>query len=189
MSRLLAALLLVLSIRPDVLAGQTAAPAATLLPGARVRITQAGEKPRVAIVVAQSADTLLVRSPELANTVAMPIADISRLDVSTGRHRSVIKGMALGTAGAGALGAAIWAMTFEPCESTEFLGCLFEPESRGDAALMGGAVGGVVGFVVGSLVGLVPREHWERVSPADARVSATVRPGAHGTALRVSLQF
>ena len=189
MSRLIAALLLVLSIRPDVLAGQTAAPAAALLPGARVRITQAGEKPRVAIVVAQSADTLHVRWPELANTVALPIADISRLDVSTGRHRSVLKGMALGAAGVGALGAALGAMTFQPCESTEFLGCMFTPASRGDAALLGGAIGGVVGFVAGSLAGLVPREHWQRVSAADARVSAAVKPGAHGTALRVSLRF
>ncbi len=189
MSRLIAALLILLLARPDALAGQTAASAAALRPGARVRITHAGEKPRVAIVVAHTADTLLVRWPEFANDVALPLAEISRLDVSAGRHRSVVKGMVVGTAAAGAIGAAAGAISYQPCTSTEFLGCLFAPDSRTDSALLGGVVGGVLGFVAGSLAGLVPREHWKRVTLADRRVAAAVMPGAHGADLSVSLRF
>src|SRR5215218_8168437 len=130
MSRLIAALLVLLLARPDALAGQTAATAAALVPGARVRIARAGEKPRVAIVVAHTADTLQVRWPEFANTVALPLAGISRLDVSTGRHRKVVRGMVLGTVGVGALGAAVGAISYQPCTSTEFMGCFLAPESR-----------------------------------------------------------
>jgi hypothetical protein len=187
MTRLIAALLLLLLAQPDALVGQTAA--AALHPGARVRITQAGEKPRVSIVVAQSAETLLVRSPEFSNTVALPLADISQLDVSTGRHRNVVKGMVLGTAIVGTIGAVAGAISYQPCTSTEFLGCLLAPESRSDSALLGGVVGGALGFVAGSLAGLVPREQWKRVPLANRRVAAAVMPGAHGTGLGVSLRF
>jgi len=189
MSRLIAALLVLLLALPDSLVGQAAAPASPVVPGARVRITRAGEKPRVAIVVAHSADTLLVRWPEFANAVALPLTEISRLDVSTGRHRNVVKGMVLGTVGVGALGAALGAVSYQPCTSTEFLGCLLAPQSRADAALLGGVVGGALGFVGGSLAGLVRHESWKRVSLADRRVAAAVRPGAHGADLSVSLRF
>ena len=189
MSRLIAALLVLLLARPDALVSQAAAPASRVAPGARVRITRTGEKPRVAIAVAHTADTLLVRWPEFANDVALPLAEISRLDVSTGRHRNVVKGMVLGTAGVGALGAALGAISYQPCESTAFMGCFLAPESRGDAALVGGVVGGALGFVVGSLAGLVRHESWKRVSLADRRVAAAVRPGAHGADLSLSLRF
>jgi hypothetical protein len=188
MSRLIAALLLLVLARPETVIGQTAA-AAALLPGARVRITQAGEKPRVSIVVAQSADTLLVRSPEFSNIVALPLTDISQLDVSAGRHRNVVKGMVLGTAVVGTIGAIAGAISYQPCTSTEFLGCLLAPESRSDSALLGGVVGGALGFVAGSLAGLVPREQWKRVPLANRRVAAAVMPGAHGTALGVALRY
>ena len=90
---------------------------------------------------------------------------------------------------AGAIGAIAGAISYQECTSTEFLGCLFAPESRTDSALLGGVVGGVLGFVAGSLAGLVPREHWKRVTLADRRVAAAVRPGAHGAGLGVSLRF
>jgi hypothetical protein len=189
MSRLIAALLVLLLARPHALAGQTAATATALLPGARVRIARAGEKPRVAIVVAHTADTLQVRWPEFANTVALPLAGISRLDVSTGRHRNVVKGMVLGTVGVGALGAAAGAISYQPCTPTKFMTCFLAPTSRAQSAMVGGALGGTLGFVVGSLVGLVRHESWKRVSLDDRRVAAAVGPGAHGTGLGVSLRF
>ena len=189
MSRRIAALLLLLVARPDALVGQTAAPAASIQPGTRVRITNAGGKPRVGIVVAQTADTLLVRWPEIANTTSLPLSGISRLDVSTGRHRNVAKGMLLGTASVGALGAVVGALSYQPCTSTEFLGCLFEPESRSDAALLGGVAGGALGFIVGSLAGLVSREDWKRVSLDGRRLALQVRPGTRSASLGASLQF
>jgi hypothetical protein len=189
MSRLLTALLLVLFARPEALPGQAAAQAASIQPGARVRITHAGQNPRIAVVVARSADTLLVRWPEYTNAVAVPFAEISRLDVSTGRHRNVLKGAVVGTLSAGAVGAVLGAATYTPCESTEFLGCFLAPTSAAESAAVGGVVGGVLGLIVGSLVGLPARDDWRRVSLDEQRVAVAVTPRGRGTDLGVSLRF
>jgi hypothetical protein len=189
MSRLLTALVVLLVSLPGVALSQTRAPAGSLTPGARVRIAQAGEKPRVGIVVARTADTLLVKWPEFASSAAVPFADISRLDVSTGRHRRVLKGMALGTVGVGTIGAIAGAISYQPCQSTEFLGCLFAPASRSDAAAFGGVVGGALGLVVGSLVGLQRHESWKRVSLDDRRVAIALAPRGQATGVGVSLHF
>lgn len=190
MSRLLAALIVLsLLTRPDALSGQSAAAVPALSAGARVRIARTGEKPRIATVIGHSADTLVVKWPEFANPVPVPIADISRLDVSTGQHRRVLNGMALGTASVGALGAVVGMITYKPCTSTEFLGCLLAPESRSASAVMGGAVGGALGLVVGTIVGLQRHESWRRV-PLEARRSAvSVSPHARGTRLGLALTF
>ena len=181
MTRLLTALLLVLLARPNVLPGQATTLAAAVQPGARVRITHAGQKPRTAVVVAHSADSLLVRWPEYTNAVAVPFAEISRLDVSTGRHRRLLKGAALGTLSAGTVGAVLGAATYSPCESTEFLGCLM--------AVIGGVVGGVLGLIVGTLVGLPSRDDWQQVSLDASRVAVAVTPRGRRTDLGLSLRF
>ena len=189
MSRLLTALIIVLLARPNVLAGQAATPERAVGPGARVRITQAGQKPRIAVVVASSADTLRVRWPEYTNAVALPFAEISRLDVSTGRHRKILKGAAVGTLSAGAVGAILGAVSYSPCESTEFLGCLMAPASATESAVLGGVAGGVLGLIVGTLVGLPKRDDWHQV-PLDApRVAVAVTPRGSGTGVGLSLRF
>ena len=185
MSRPIAALLLLLLARPDVLVGQAAPSATQLGPGARVRIaTRDDSKPRVTTVVARKGDTLLVRSREY-NTIPLPFDDISRLEVSTGRHRNVVKGMAFGTLIGGTAGAILGAAAYEPCTGV----CIMAPGSRGESAAFGGAVFGVLGFVVGTLTGLSSHDTWQHV-PLDARrVSVNVRPRAHGTGLGVALEF
>ena len=189
MSRLLTALIVVLLARPDVLTGQAAMPEGAVGPGARVRITQAGQKPRIAVVVARSADTLVVRWPEYTNPVALPFAEISRLDLSTGRHRKVLKGAAIGTLSAGAAGAILGAATYTPCESTEFLGCLMAPTSASESAAIGGVLGGALGLIVGTLVGLPKRDDWHRVSLDASRVAVAVTPRGRSTNVGLSLRF
>ena len=189
MSRLLTALIVVLLARPDVLTGQAAMPEGAVGPGARVRITQAGQKPRVAVVVARSADTLVVRWPEYTNAVALPFTEISRLDLSTGRHRKMLKGAAVGTLSAGAVGAILGAVSYTPCESTEFLGCLMAPASATESAVLGGVAGGVLGLIVGTLVGLPKRDDWHQVSLDASRVAVVVTPQGRGTAVGLSLEF
>jgi len=189
MTRLIAAFLLLLSARPDVLLGQATAPATQLRPGTRVRIvTRDDSKPRVTTVVAQFGDTLLVRWPGL-NTLRLPADEIRQLEVSTGRHRNVLKGMLLGTGIGGTVGGVLGAASYQPCESTEFMGCFMAPTSQGESAVIGGAVFGVLGFVVGSLVGLASHDTWQQV-PLDARrVTVNVAPRAHGAGLSVALEF
>jgi hypothetical protein len=189
MSRLLTALIVVLLARPDVLTGQAAMPEGAVGPGARVRITQAGQKPRIAVVVARSADTLVVRWPEYRNAVALPFAEISRLDVSTGRHRKVLKGAAIGTLSAGAVGAILGAATYTPCESTELFGCLMAPTSASESAAVGGVLGGALGLIVGTLVGLPKRDDWRQVSLDASRVAVAVTPRGRTTDIGFSLRF
>ncbi|MEO6529023.1 MAG: hypothetical protein ABIP93_20560 [Gemmatimonadaceae bacterium] len=189
MSRLLTGLLVVLFTVPEALPGQAAASAASIRPGARVRITQAGQQPRVAMVVTRSADTLLVRWPELANTVAVPLAEIYRLEFSNGRHRKVVKGMALGTLSLGTAGALLGAAASTPCTSSDPLGCFLVPVGRNQSALMGGAVGGVLGLVVGALWGLPIREDWRQVQLDAPRVAVALAPRGGAPGIGVSLRF
>ena len=189
MSRLIAGLLVLALARPATLVGQAAPAAGTLTPGARVRISNTGSDPRVATVVAHRGDTLLVQWPEFTSAVAVPLAGISRLEVSTGRHRRVLKKMFVGTAAGGVTGALLGAASYEPCESTEFMGCFLEPKNRMESAAWGGGVGGALGLVIGSLAGLVRHEGWKRVSLDERRVAVAVTPRAHGTRLGVALRF
>ena len=189
MSRMIAVLLLLVLARPDALASQAAAPAATLPPGARVRIARIAEKPLVATVVTRVGDTLIVRAPGLANPLAVPLAEISQLDVSTGRHRNVGKGILVGIVAGGAVGAGLGAATYQPCESTEFMGCFLAPKDRGESVRVGGVVGGALGLVVGALIGAPRRDTWKRVPLDGSRVAVSVRPRAHGAGLGVVLQF
>ena len=190
MSRLLAALLALFLACPNALLGQAGTPTTAVVPGARVRITQIDQKPRVAVVVSRTADTLRVRWPDLANTTAaVPVADISRLEVSGGRHRNVLKGMAVGTLGLGTVGVVLGAATYSPCDSTEPFGCLLASDNRAEEALMVGALGAAVGLIVGTLVGLPSRESWRRV-PLDAtRVAVSIIPRGGATGVGLSLRF
>ena len=188
MSRLIAVLLVLALARPDTLAGQGARTAGSLAPGARVRITTAGAERRIATLVSQTGDTLLVRWPEFANAVPVPLAGVSRLEVSTGRHRRVLKGLMWGTVAGGATGALIGAATYEPCEPTGFLDCFLEPENRMQSAAWASLVGGTLGLVVGAFAGLAPHERWQSV-PLDGRVAFKLTPHAHGTRIGATIPF
>lgn len=186
MSRLLTALIVVHLALPDVATGQRAMPEGAVGPGARVRITQAGEKPRIGVVVARSADTLVVRWPEHTNAVALPFTGISRLDVSTGRHRKVLKSAAIGTLSAGAVGAILGAVTYRPCKPTEL--CLLAT-TPSESAAFGGALFGALGLIVGTLVGLPERDDWHQVSLDGSRVAVAVTPRGRSTDVGLSLRF
>ena len=110
------------------------------------------------------------RSDRPGAETAFRVSDIQKLEVMSGRRRSVTKSLLIGTGAGVVLGSAIGAMTHEPCESTETLGCILEPENRSQSAALGGLGGALMGLVVGGVVGLVPRERWERVR-LDGRVA------------------
>lgn len=184
MSRLIAVLLLLVLTHPGALVGQAATPALLVQPGARVRISQPGEDPRIAIVVAYTADSLVVQGAEFENDVALPLTRISRLEVSAGSHRNVVNGMLLGTLIGGTAGFILGVATYEPC--TGF--CLFTPDSRSTSGAVGAALFGVLGFTVGSLVGLQSHETWQQVPVDRKRVAIGVRQ-MHGAGIGVSLEF
>jgi hypothetical protein len=184
MSRPIAALFFLLLAQTQSLVAQDIAAAAALVPGTRVGITTRDDsKPRVAVVVARTADTLQLQMAGLANTVAVPLAEISRLDVSTGRHRNVYKGMIIGVFAGGAGGALLGAASYQPCTRN----CLFAPSDAGDSGLIGGIAGGALGLVVGSLIGSARVDDWKRVAADGRRVAVSVEPRARGVG--VALRF
>jgi hypothetical protein len=67
-----------------------------LVPGARVRITASGGRPYAGTLVAVSADTLVLHPEHRADTVRIPVALVSRLDVSRGRRSLVGAGIKYG---------------------------------------------------------------------------------------------
>ena len=93
-------------------------------------------------------------------------------------------------------GVGLGAMTWSPCTATGFLACLMHPDSRGEAALLGGAIGAMVGVPVALIVGLTTgaSEDWDdAVLPTGGitevlmapRIFPGVTPGAVGVGLSI----
>lgn len=186
MSRLIAALLLILFSGSGVLAGQAPGPTMLLRSGARIRITEAGENPRVAVLVARNSEELVVQGPKFETDEAVPLEKITRLEVSTGRHRNVLKGMGLGLAIGGTAGLLLGAVAY-PGRCTGI--CIMGPETRGESAAMGGALLGTLGFVIGTIAGIPSHDTWQRVRVDESRVAFAISPRAAGTGLGVALRF
>jgi hypothetical protein len=116
---------------------------------------------RVGSVVTLQADTLRMsldrtrRSGDSLRVVALPLSNVTRLDVSRGRHsrgRGALIGALLGVALGGALGYA----TGSDCDPGDF--CIID---RTGGAMIAGGMGAVVGTLIGALVR--PGEKWERL--------------------------
>lgn len=184
MSRLIAALFLLHVSGPAVLAGQATGPA-TLRPGDRIRITQAGEDPRVSILVAQNPEELVVQGPKFETDEAVPLGQITRLEVSTGRHRNLLKGMGLGVGIGGTAGLLLGAAGYQECTGM----CLMAPDGRGESAAIGAALLGTLGLVVGTLAGIPTHDHWKRVPLDGGRAPATVGLKVQSRGLGLALKF
>ena len=186
--RAIAAIALAMSL-PSIATAQSAASSESRLPpGTKIRFQLRDGVRHEGSVVALSRDTL--RASWLgASETAFHVSDVQKLEVMSGRRRSVTRSLLIGTGAGIVLGSAIGAMTHEPCESTETLGCLLEPENRSQSAALGGLGGAVLGLLVGGVVGLVPRDRWERVR-LDGRVARlgtrTLRDGAQGVGLAIA---
>ncbi|HEX8724859.1 MAG TPA: hypothetical protein VF737_05660 [Gemmatimonadaceae bacterium] len=147
-----------------------------LTPDTRIRYAVAPDTPAVvANVVAQRGDTLWVRPVRGADTLALGLSRLARLDVSHGKETHALHhagvGFLIGAVGGGVLGYA----GGSDCSSSDWI-CF----SRGETAVFSAALFGAVGAGVGAIVGWVnPSERWEPVAlPHDARL--TFRPGGAG---------
>ncbi|HKP16287.1 MAG TPA: hypothetical protein VJT85_09480 [Gemmatimonadaceae bacterium] len=157
-------------------------------PGTKVRFQLRSGGRLEGRVVSLGPEALEASVPTSSATERYPLADIAKVEVATGRHRPVLRGVVVGTGAGVIIGAAVGAMSYSPCESTEFLGCLLAPESRAQSAAMGGAVAGILGLVVGGLQGLIPRERWQRVQVDGNTVRLNLRALPHnGTGIALAL--
>lgn len=158
-----------------------------VVPGQRVKINSPDARGEF-LVRSASADTLHLETRGAEGTRAVPVASISRLDVSAG-ERTRMAGFGRG-AGFGFLaGAGIGAvMGFADGDDNCAEGgwCILEM-SAGEKAMLGGVVIGGLGAVIGGLVGVAnPGERWQRMPVR--RLTAGPTP-AGGFAAAVSLGF
>jgi hypothetical protein len=177
------------SLSHTVAAAQTAQP---LTQGVRVRVVQLGAD-RKPVVFASGTlsslrgDTARVLTDGFPGTSQDYVLDDRRhLEVAAkGAHhvgRHVVRGALIGAVGVGVIAA----LSFEPCHSTEFLGCMFAPGSRMEAGGVGAILGAVGGGVIGLVVGLVSTDvTW--VPAQTGGVHIALAPG--GAGLVASLAF
>ncbi len=141
-------------------------------PGQRVRVTapDLGIRNQAGRFEGFRGDTLVVAVAD--STMTLPVASVTRLELSRGRESLGGKGAIVGAVVGGAIGLTIGARRVSACEEedpTEFLtgdpGCLFflvEP------VLLSTAGGALLGGIVGEII---KADRWEEVSLDRVRVS------------------
>lgn len=178
---------------PSTEARVAAAPAVwTPAIGMRTRVTSPALGPgrSVARVLGYRADTLMLRPDGTQDSVAVPFAQVTRLDVSRGRKTNVRKGLLIGLLGGATLGAvsAYAAYEEDSCEANQFI-CIGDMFSRSEETLMGGAVVGLLGAAVGGVVGAIWRtERWERAPLGSSAGRVGLAP-ARGGGLALAVSF
>lgn len=98
------------------------------------------------------------------STLTISHASIERLDLAIGEKRQTLKGFLIGAGSGAFLGGTIGLISYSPCTSEEFLGCLLEPNSRGEAAGLGAIIGGLSLGLVGLIVGSQStKTRWQKI--------------------------
>lgn len=168
--------------------------------GARVRVSAPalGGAPRLARVVSSTADTVVLKPSDARDfTVAVPLAEIDRVEVSAGHRprkaRFALIGFVTGTVVGGILGSASYS---DPCVKDPAICAGWFHETRQSDAISGAFVGGVLGTVGGAVLGqLWQREVWTalprgrtvrmRLAPEQRRLASRNSPMPVG--VRISL--
>ena len=171
-------------------AQSTTSLATPIAAGTRVRVSavQLGDA-ITGVVVTHSADTLVVKADGDSGTIALPTAQMARLEISRGKHTQKLKGARIGYLSGAALGAMAGYATYEDphCRAEDWICIDFGP---GFDAAVGATFLGAVGALVGTLVGNHEREQWRPASGGlgrDARMG--IAPARGGVALTASLTF
>jgi|GEM_PF-2835894 len=166
---------------------QTPATDSRLETGTRVRVTSSAPgffgPPMVGNVLAQRGDSLSLRSERTQDSITLPLASISQLEVSAGLHSQIGKGMGLGFLSGALIGAVTGAVQQAANASKT-------PFNAGEAAALVGLAGGFLGIAVGGAIGLMwQTEDWERVSAVGGhKIGFRLAPSATG-GLNVSATF
>ena len=146
----------------------------TLTVGSRVRVTSSLLQKPVPGVVEGLDDAVLTLRPDGGGVIKVSLASVSRVDVSLGRKRNVVQGLAVGGIAGFLLS---FAMPVDPnaCGSDDPNFC-----SRGEAFVGVGLAMAGIGAAVGALI---KRERWTRITiapsmpagPGSARLALAVR--------------
>lgn len=175
MRRSIAALVIGMFIAPQLAGGQT------LAPGTRVRVTHPGEGTRTGQVLSLTADTLEVRLDGRSETAHMPLEQVSRLEVSRGLQRQLMRRAGIGFLAGATVGGVAGALAGSDCRPNDIL-C----PGTGGGLIIGGVFFGTVGGVLGLVAGVIPSEKWERVVVQPRRISLVAPSGGRRVGLRIA---
>jgi hypothetical protein len=145
-----------------------------LLPADRVRILSVDGSSLTGVASELSPDSIRV-SVQGEQQRWVRRAEIAYLERSAERHRKFARNFGVTIGSAAGVGAMLGAITWKECKSSGLFGCMFVPESRFDAFLMGGVAGGVISVPVGVILGLaIQYDRWEPTRLAEARRSSLI---------------
>jgi hypothetical protein len=179
--RQLAALLVSFVVFSHVVSAQDVTTTVRLVPGARVRVTHPAEGVRVGTALAVTDDQLFVRWADGTDTVGVPLAEVTRLDVSIRRPKyRALKYAGIGLVAGAAVGAMAGAASYD--DSDAFFG-------RGALAAIGASMLGSLGGVIGLLSGVVHSDPWQEVPLDRSRLGIVIPSGSKGTGLGLALAF
>ena len=153
--------------------------------GDRIRITATpyALEHRTARVVSVRNDSLILDVAP-AETLAVALAGVTQLDVSTGRRRNTLRGAGIGAligVGSGALIG--FASGDDP--PTAFFSL-----SASEKAALAGATLGVTGLVIGAVVGtLIVSDRWTSVPLGVAKATPSLQVGHGNTRLALAVSF
>jgi hypothetical protein len=150
--------------------------------------------------VAVDGDRFVLRRDAASDSVIFGFSQVSKLEVSQGRHGRALTGLAVGLVGGAALGAITFAAsdTKPKCPAAnggwDFCGLFYQGPGvyAGVGAVLGGLSGGVLGTVIGSFI---HTERWRAVSVdrvvLHPQASISVMPSQSGPqlALRLGVRF
>jgi hypothetical protein len=153
--------------------------------GDRIRITAApyALHSQIARVLSVRSDTLFLDVAP-AETLAVALASVTRLDVRTGRHRNIGRGAAIGTFSGVAAGVMLGYIAGDD-PPDEWI-----RSSASEKAVIGAVLLAAPGMVIGALVGAITvSDRWTSVPLGVARATPSLQMGRRGTRLGVSVSF
>ena len=152
----------------------------TLSAGDKVRVTTAGERV-VGYWVSLDDNRLTLRTEDLDSSLVLPLASLTKLEVSRGQKSAIAKGAGIGFLVGAGVGAGVGALLGAGLgEDVCSGGCV--SALAGIGALAGGAAGTLIGLGIGAGS---KSDRWETVSLDRIRISVTPRGGG----LEVSAKF
>ena len=126
-------------------------------------------------VVESVEDGVLTLRTDGGGAVKMPMASITRVDVSLGRKRSVLQGLAAG---------ALFGVLLGFAPDVDPNACVYDPNyfcSRGEALVGMTILMGGIGTAVGTFI---KRERWTRIT-----IAPSIPAGAGSARLAVAVRF
>jgi hypothetical protein len=161
------------------------APAVTIQPGQRVRITSSdhGMLVRTGTALYSRGDSLGVRLEGSDSTTVLPMSRVDKLEMSRGSRRHALHGLGIGVLLGTVMGMSV--TSDSECEWGPGA-CVVEEVSKVGAIVAGSIAFGLVGTGIGALI---KTERWTTVPLGNSRVGFRAMPSRNGVTLAGEFRF